>query len=82
MKIPRWYLWQFAAWLVTGLPFQWFFTAFNGLPFLSFPDAPGHNGPSLPEWVLAMIFLYHPILTAPVAVWSAFSHRKRSLPRP
>jgi hypothetical protein len=77
MKIPRWYRWQFAVWLVTGLPFQWFFTAFNGLSFISLPDAPGPDGPSLPAWVLAMTFLYHPLLTAPIAVWSAFSHRKR-----
>lgn len=74
MKIPRWYVWQCALWLVTGLPFQWFFTAFNGLPFLSLPDSPGLGGPSLGEWILAMIFLYHPVLTAPLALWKTVRH--------
>lgn len=76
MKIPRWYVWQCAVWLVTGLPFQWFFTAFNGLSFFSLPDAPGPGGPSLPAWVLVMIFLYHPILSAPFAIWLARTHCK------
>lgn len=75
MKIPRWYLWQFLVWLVTGLPFQWFFTAFNGLSFFSLPDSPGPDGPPLSAWVLVMILLYHPILTAPIAVWSTVSRR-------
>lgn len=77
MKIPHWYLWQFVVWLVTGLPFQWVFTAFNGVSFFSLPDLPGTNGPSVPAWVLAMIFLYHPVLSAPVAVWSILTRCKR-----
>jgi len=76
VSIPRWYVWECAIWLVTGLPFQWFFTGFNGLSFFSMPDAPGSGGPSLAAWLLALTFLYHPALLAPVAIWSAFSRRK------
>jgi hypothetical protein len=77
MRVPQWYLRQLVVWLFTGLPFQWFFTAFNGLSFFSLPDAPGPNGPSLVIWIFAIIFLYHPVLTIPVAIWSIFSRRKR-----
>ena len=77
MKVPRWYLAECALWTVTGLPFQWLFTSFNGLPFFSLPDAPGPDGPSLPAWVLGLIVLYHPILSAPFAIWSAFSRANR-----
>jgi len=78
MKLPRWYVWQVAIWSFTGLPFQWFFTAFNGLPFFTLPDAPGPNGPSLLEWVLVALFLYHPVLTAPVALWYLLFRQRRS----
>lgn len=76
MKIPRWFAAQCGIWLVTGLPFQWVFTSFNGLPFFSLPDPPGPNGPSLPAWVAVMIFLYHPVLSAPLAFCIALSRRK------
>ncbi|MBB5714164.1 hypothetical protein [Sphingomonas aerophila] len=76
MKVPRWYVWELAIWLVTGLPFQWFFTAFNGLSFFSLLDAPGPNGPSVPLWLFAVAFLYHPVLLAPAAIWSALSPHK------
>ena len=69
MKLPRWYLAELAIWACTGLPFQWFFTAFNGLSFFSLPDPPGPDGLSLGAWLLAIIFLYHPLLLAPLALW-------------
>lgn len=78
MKIPRWHLWQWAIWVGTGLPFQWFFTAFNGLPFFTLPDAPGPNGPSVAGWVLGAIFLYHPLLLAPLALWQAWARRREN----
>lgn len=77
MKVPRWYMAESAIWIVTGLPFQWFFTSFNGLAFFSLPDAPGPNGPSLPAWVLELVFIYHPVLSAPFAIWSTFSRANR-----
>ncbi len=75
MKVPRWYLVEWAIWLCTGLPFQWFFTAFSGLPFFSLPDAPGPDGSPLGLWILAILFLYHPLFLAPVALWQSWTHR-------
>ena len=77
MKVPRWYLVEWAIWLCTGLPFQWFYTAFNGLPFFSLPDAPGSNGPSVGLWLFAILFLYHPVLMAPVAFWQSWTRRAK-----
>jgi hypothetical protein len=67
MKVPVWHAWQWGIWIFTGLPFQWLMTRFNGLPFFSLPDAPGPGGPSPVEWILVVLFLYHPFLTAPFA---------------
>ena len=77
MKIPRWYLVECLIWLVTGLPFQWFFTAFNGLPFLSTPDLPGPDGLSLGQWIFVTALLYHPAFMAPVALWQSWTRRTK-----
>ena len=76
MTVPRWYRIMLVVWLFTGLPLQWFFTAFNGLPFLSLPDAPGPDGPPILVWLVSMIVLYHPVLTAPVALWHGWARRR------
>lgn len=78
MVVPRWYRITLVVWLCTGLPLQWFFTAFNGLPFLSLPDAPGADGPPVLVWVVSVIVLYHPALTTPVALWLARTRRQTS----
>lgn len=75
-KIPIWHRWQWGVWLVTGLPFQWFMTAFNGLSFFSLPDPPGPNGSPLALWIGAVIFLYHPFFLAPLALWLAWKKSK------
>lgn len=71
MSIPPWYRTEALIWLFTGLPFQFFFTDFNGIPFLSLPDLPGPNGLSVGPWLLLIVFLYHPILMGPVAIWQS-----------
>ena len=71
MTIPRWYRIECLVWLFTGLPLQWFFTAFNGLSFFSLPDAPGPNGSTFSVWIPAILFLYHPLFLAPVALWQS-----------
>ncbi|TCT06765.1 hypothetical protein [Aquabacter spiritensis] len=81
MKIPLWYIGQWVIWLFTGLPIQWFFTAFNGLSFLTLPDPPNPDGVSLASWGALLVFLYHPILSAPFAVWWAW-RRSRGNKRP
>lgn len=73
MVVPRWYQLSLKVWCCTGLPLQWFFTAFNGLPFFSLPDAPGPNWSPLPVWLVLIVVLYHPVLTAPVALWHSWS---------
>lgn len=73
MKIPHWYRYECLFWLFTGLPFQWFFTAFNGLSFFSLPDAPGPDGSPLGLWMFAILFLYHPLFLAPMALWQAWA---------
>ena len=77
MKIPNWYRNGCLIWLVTGLPFQWFFTAFNGLSFFSLPDAPGPNGSPLGLWIFAILLLYHPLLLAPVALWQSWTRHTK-----
>ena len=72
MKVPRWYVVECLIWLGTGLPFQWLFTAFNGIPFFSMPDLPVGNGPSVGMWLFLMLLLYHPFLMAPLAVWQTW----------
>ena len=76
MMLPQWYLLELKVWLCTGLPLQWFFTAFNGLPFFSLPDAPGVNGPPVALWAVAILVLYHPILMAPLALWHGWMRRR------
>ena len=78
--VPRWYRWQLVIWLFSGLPFQWFFTDFNGLPFFSLPDRPGPSGPSTIPWLLAILFLYHPLLSAPIALWESARRNRPNLP--
>ena len=75
MSIPRWYKIECLIWLFTGLPLQWFFTAFNGLSFFSLPDAPGPDGSPLGLWIFAILFLYHPLFLAPVALWQSSTRR-------
>lgn len=75
-NIPRWYVWQCVIWLFTGLPFQWFFTAFNGLSFFTLPDVPAPAAGGVVHWLLALVFLYHPAMTAPIAFWRAWSRRR------
>ena len=75
MTIPRWYKILCLIWLFTGLPLQWFFTAFNGLSFFSLPDAPGPNGSPFGVWILGMLFIYHPIILAPIALWQSWTRR-------
>ena len=77
MKIPRWYLVECLIWLGTGLPFQFLFTDFNGIPFFSMPDLPGGNGPSVGQWMFLMALLYHPALMAPVALWHSWTSRTK-----
>ncbi|TCT03870.1 hypothetical protein [Aquabacter spiritensis] len=76
MKIPPWYVGQWVVWLFTGLPLQWFFTAFNGLSFFTLPDLPGPDGVSRASWVVTGLLLYHPILSAPLALWLAWRRSK------
>jgi hypothetical protein len=77
MKIPLWHIDQWVLWLFTGLPLQWFFTAFNGLPFFTLPDPPSPDGVSPASWVAMAIFLYHPILLAPLALWLGWRRARK-----
>lgn len=77
MKIPHWYIVQWAIWLCTGLPFQWLFTAFYGLPFFSLPGWPVAGGSSLGLWVFSILLLYHPFLMTPVALWQSWMRRAK-----
>jgi hypothetical protein len=54
-------------------------TGFGGLPFFSLPDWPEGDGPSVIEWLLAVLILYHPFLSAPVAVWQSVRKALSSL---
>ena len=78
MRIPIWYKIECIVWLMTGLPFQFFFTDFNGLSFFSLPDSPGTDGPPVIVWLLSLIFLYHPFFTLPFAIWDGWRKTKNA----
>ena len=79
MSIPRWYRTECLVWLVTGLPLQFFFTAFNGLSFFTLPDLPGPNGShSAIFWLVLLVVLYHPVFMLPIAIWDGSRKAKNA----
>ena len=76
--MPAWYKLTVGLWAVFVLPFHWFATGFNGLPFLSLPDAPGPYGPSELEWLLYVMVLFAPLLGAPIAFWQFVRGKRKT----
>ena len=66
MKIPRWYIFESVAWAFTGLPFFVLLALYTNRLW-PLPDPPSQDLPAW-HWLLAVAFLYHPILFLPVAL--------------
>jgi len=67
VRFPHWCKIQFWIWALTGVP-VYVLTAMYAGRMWPIPDLP-HEYLPVWQWLLGCIFLYHGLLTLPIALW-------------